>query len=495
MGVKLTKAGIADFTIFEAHGGPGGTWWANDYPGAEVDVDSSIYSFSFNSHNWSRTHAGQAELLEYIKQTVDDFDLAPHFRYNTRISDVIWDDAAQLYTITTQSGEAQEFEIVVSAVGMLSDPKHPAWAGLEEFAGERFHTSQWRHDLDLAGKRVAIVGVGSTSVQIIPKIAPMVEQLYVVQREPGWVLPKHARDLTAEERLVFDSPIRRAWRRLKVMSRSEWQHTWQPIYVVGNARSERARSASLAFIDRVFADRPDLKAAVTPTYTFSAKRRVAADDYYPTLLRDNVELVTARVARVTPAGIVTDDGREVPIDVLITATGFKASQYLSSLNVIGRDGAVLAETWKLGAAAFLGISVPKFPNLFIMYGPNTNGGGPITSMLELQSAYIVAEIRRMMRRSYTSLEVKPEVNARYQRWIQGRMTGTAWLEGKNYFTGPQGQVVTQWRDGAVLYSFMLRTRRRTASIARRVSIERAEFTRQAATPAVSASTGSMKAER
>lgn len=473
MGVKLKKAGIHTFTILEANAGPGGTWWANDYPGAEVDVHSAIYSYSFKSHNWSRTHAGQGELLEYIQDVVQEFGLVPHIRYGTRVTDVEWDEGRQLYGVTTEGGVRREAQIVVSAVGMLSDPKYPDWEGLDTFTGDMLHSSDWDHELDLVGKRVGIVGVGSTAVQVIPAIAPVVDRLFVFQREPGWVLPKGARDFTEEEREIYSRGPRRYWRRLRLFARSEWLHTWNPVYVARSKRNERAKGIALDYIDRVFKDREDLKEALTPTYTFSGKRRVLSDDYYPALLRENVELVAGGVSRVTPAGVVTGTGREVPVDVLVAATGFKASQYLSSLNVVGRDGRVLSDVWRDGAFAFLGITVPWFPNLYIMYGPNTNGGAPITAMLERQADFIVADVKRRLCKGYTSIEVTERASERYQTWIQSRMVGTAWLEGNNYFKGPKGQIVTQWRDGSALYAFLLKVTRTASSVGRTVMAGRA----------------------
>jgi cation diffusion facilitator CzcD-associated flavoprotein CzcO len=429
MGVKLKQAGIHSFRIFEQHAGPGGTWWANNYPGSEVDVHSSIYSYSFKSHNWTRTHAGQPELLQYIEEVVDDFGLNEHFRYNTRVTDVIWNDAAQRYAVTTADGAVHEAHIVVSAVGMLSDPQLPDWPGRDTFRGVTVHSSEWDPSMELEGKRVGVAGVGSTAVQIIPEVAKVADRLYVFQREPGWVLP---------------------------------------IYVTNSKRHERAKAISLDFIDRVFKNRPDLKEAVTPKYTFSAKRRVLSDDYYPALLRDNVELVTGGVASVVPEGVVTPTGRTVELDVLVAATGFKASQYLSSLTVRGREGKLLADVWKDGAFALVGVMVPGFPNLYIMYGPNTNGGAPITAMLERQAEFVVRQVERMMRSGYTSIEATHRANDRYQRWVQGRMEGTAWHEGNNYFKAPNGKIVTQWRDGSILYDLLLRTTGHRGAAGRRV---------------------------
>jgi len=471
MGVRLKRSGIDDFVILEQNAGPGGTWWSNDYPNSEVDVVSSIYSYSFKLGRFSRTHAGQAELLEYIKETVDEFGLTPHFRYNTRVDAVVWDDARQSYTVTTRDGRAIEAKYVVSAVGMLSDPRPPSWPGTETFEGRLMHSSQWDHSLDLSDKTVGVIGVGSTGAQIIPGIAPKARELKVFMREPGWVLPKHARDYTSEELRKNRSRLRRRLRRNIDMVRNDWHHTYHPIYLAGSKRNVEYERVARRYLDEVFKDRPDLKEAMTPTYQFSAKRRVVSDDFLQALTLPNVELITGGVVALTKTGVVSGDGRETPVDVLVYATGFKASQYLSSLKVSGRDGALLSDVWKDGAFAFLGITVPRFPNFFIMYGPNTNGGAPITRMLELQARFIAAEIRRAERHGWTSIEVTQEASDRYQVWIQRRMEGTAWQYGNNYFKAPNGKIVTQWRDGAALYSWLLRTKRLRGSRGRKVRVE------------------------
>jgi cation diffusion facilitator CzcD-associated flavoprotein CzcO len=464
MAVRLKQAGFTDFDVFDANSGPAGTWWANDYPGAEVDVHSSIYCFPFKDYNWTRTHARRPELAKYIDEALDDFGIRSHFHFNVRIAEVRWSDSKRTYNVVRADGAESEYEVVVSAVGLLSDPKIPAWPGLDEFDGPLFHSSQWRHDVDLAGKNVAVVGVGSTATQIVPAIAGEVKKLYVFQREPGWILPKGDRDFDeAEFRYMGAHPVKRRVRRLRNLARSEWAHSYQPIYMVGSKRHKRAERISLDYIDRVFADRLDLKKAVTPAYTFSAKRRVLTSDFYPALLRENVELVPHAVDHLTRHGVVDDTGREHEVDVVVAATGFKASSFLSSLRAYGRGGRDLHEVWRDGAYAFVGVAVPGFPNFYMMYGPNTNGGAPITYMHDQQAKYVVRNLRRMVRHRIRAIDVRPVFVTGYNSWVQSRMAGTAWLEGNNYFRGPNGQIVTQWRDGLLLYALLIWLLRRPAS--------------------------------
>ena len=466
MAVKLKKAGFEDFVVLEAEGGAGGTWWINNYPGAEVDVNSTVYSLPYRDHVWSRTHARQPELLHYIDETLDLFGVREHFRFGVRVQEVRWSDESKTYTVTTASGERLEAEVVVSAVGTLSDPRDPSWPGLEKFQGSVFHTQRWPKDLDLSGKRVAVVGTGASSVQIVPAIAPEVKQLYVFQREPGWVLPKNDRDYGEDELKELSNRFTRRWRRMKMMLKTEWAYLYNPVYVTDSARNVKAKDMALQYLDTMFHDRPDLKEALTPRYAFSGKRRLLTDDYFPALKRDNVELVPHQVSSLTETGIIDVDGVEREVDVVIAAIGFKASSYLSSLQVFGRGGRDLHEVWRDGAFAFLGVAVPNFPNLYMLYGPNTNGAAPITWVQERGAAYVIENLNLMRRTGVQDIDVKASWTNRYNQWLQHRLSKTAWAEGNNYFKGPKGQIVTQWRDGLALYSLLLKLLRRPASIKR-----------------------------
>jgi len=455
-GVKLTKAGIDSFTIFEKSGGIGGTWWDNTYPGAEVDVASHLYSYSFKRNDWTRTHARQAELQRYLEEVVDEHDLRRHFRLNTAVEGAEWDEGTHTYTVHLRDGGRVRCRVLISAVGLLNHVNYPTWPGLEDFEGPKFHTSRWEHQHDLTGKRVAVVGTGSTAVQLVPEIAPIVERLCVFQREPGWIVPKGERDFSPEERATLRRPLQRRRERMKkfyLLEKGVWGGAvYKPGTKVNTLREQQCR----AYIARELGDRPELQEAVTPTYPYPGKRPIFHSTFYSVLKRDNVELVPKAVASVTPHGIVDVDGVEHEIDILVIATGFTASRYLAELEVTGVGGRTIHEAWADEPYAFLGLTVPGFPNFFMLYGPNTNGG-EIVFFLERQSEYAVRVLKRIKRGRVTAVEVKRSWTDAYNRWLQKRMRGTSWEECRNYFTAPSGRIVTQWPYGALLYGLLTKT--------------------------------------
>jgi cation diffusion facilitator CzcD-associated flavoprotein CzcO len=454
-GVKLRQAGVQTFTIYESSLGIGGTWWDNTYPGAEVDVGSHLYCFSFKPYDWSRSHARQPELQKYLEQTVDEYGLRPHLRLGVTVESATWDDARHVWRVALDDGTVDECHVLISGVGFLNVPRYPDWPGLAEFRGPKFHTARWEHEHDLAGKVVAVVGTGSSATQIVPAIQPTVGRLYVFQREPGWVLPKGERDFTDAERAVFTNPFRRRRERLRLkylLERNLWRGAlYRPGTKVNAAREAVCRK----YIDRQFADHPDLRAAVTPSYPYPGKRPVFASTFYPALKKKNVELVPKAVASVTESGIVDSDGVERQIDVLVMATGFQPANYLARLPLTGRDGVTLQQRWAGEPRAFLGITVPGFPNFFMLYGPGTNGG-EIVTMLEAQAEYAVRAVKRMMRERVTAIEVRPALEARWYAWLQSKMRGTSWELTNNYFTSPTGKIVTQWPYGNWIYTVITR---------------------------------------
>ena len=454
-GITFKNAGITSFTIFEASPRVGGTWWDNQYPGCEVDVASHMYSFPFKRHDWSRTHAKQAELHAYLEETVAEYGLAPHLRLGVAVERAVWDEATHTYTLTLGTGESFVCHVLISAVGFLNVPQYPSWPGLELFEGPKFHTSRWEHQHDLTGRTVAIVGTGSTATQIVPEIAPIVRQLYLYQREPGWVIPKGDRDFTPAERAKWRDPIRHRWIRAKgfwSIEHSSWRgRFWKP----GTKINEQGRAACLAFIGEVFADRPDLKEAVTPKYPYPGKRPIFNSTFYPALKLPNVELIPRAVSRVTRSGIVDVDGVERKVDVLVMATGFQPTNYLARVEVVGVDGLSLRKYWNDEPRGFLGTTVPNFPNFFILYGPGTNGGEIVTSLLA-QSSHALRAIRRMLREGTTAVEVKPFWADVWHAWLQDGMRGTAWTTSRNYFKNAAGKIVTQWPYGAQTYRVMSR---------------------------------------
>jgi cation diffusion facilitator CzcD-associated flavoprotein CzcO len=465
-GVKMLRAGITTFTIYESSLGIGGTWWDNTYPGAEVDVGSHLYCFSFKPHAWTRTHAKQAELQKYLEETVDAFGLRSHLELGVAVESATWDDARHVWTITLDDGRSEECDVVISGVGFLNVPRYPDWPGLDSFGGPAFHTARWEHQHDLTGKVVAVVGTGSSASQLVPAIQPIVKQLYLFQREPGWVLPKGDRDFTDEERATLG----RRWPRVRERWRLRWlleRNLWNGAIYRPGTKANRAREALCrSYIDRKFADRPDLRAAVTPTYPYPGKRPVLASTFYSALKKPNVELVPRAVTAVTPTGIVDADGVERAVDVIVMATGFQPTNYLARLRVVGRDGQTLQEHWAGEPRAYLGITVSGFPNFFMLYGPGTNGGD-IVSMLEAQAGYAVRAMKRMQRERVTAIEVKPQFEDRWYRLLQRTMVGTSWTMSRNYFTTANGKVVTQWPYGNTHYQVLSRLLGRVSETTRR----------------------------
>jgi cation diffusion facilitator CzcD-associated flavoprotein CzcO len=481
-GAKLLRAGIDTFTIYESSLGIGGTWFDNTYPGAEVDVGSHLYCFSFKPYAWTRTHAQQPELQKYLEETVDEFGLRPHLRLGVTVESADWDDHLHVWHISLDDGTVDECNVLISGVGFLNVPRYPSWPGLDAFAGPKFHTARWEHEHDLTGKVVAVVGTGSSATQIVPAIQPIVRQLYVFQREPGWVLPKGERDFTDAERAFFARPWRRRRERLRLKYLLE-KNLWRGSLFRPGTKVNAAREAVChRYIAKQFAERPDLRDAVTPAYPYPGKRPVFASTFYPALKKANVQLVPKAVASVTSTGLVDADGVERAVDIIVMATGFQPTNYVARVRVTGRDGRTLQEHWNGEPRAYLGITVAGFPNFFMLYGPGTNGG-EIVTMLEAQAKYAVRAVKRMQREGVTAIEVKPSFEARWYRWLQSRMEGTSWTMSHNYFTTSSGKVVTQWPYGNWIYTVLTRSLGRVSESARcRDGVPRARRLRPGRSP-------------
>jgi cation diffusion facilitator CzcD-associated flavoprotein CzcO len=469
-GIELVRAGIDAFTIFDSAERVGGTWWHNQYPGCEVDVESYIYSFPYKRYDWTRTHARQPELHRYLEETVEEFGLVPHLRLETGVDRAVWDEGRHVYRLALSTGEQVECNVLICATGFLNVPNMPDWPGLETFRGPCFHTARWEHEHDLRGKTIAVVGTGSTASQLVPAIADQAGKLYLFQREPGWVIPKGDHELAPEQRARFQNPIRHR------IARARWFWTMEKrlwnggTYVPGSPENRAAEQAGRDLIAREFADRPDLAAAVTPNHPFWGKRPIFNSTFYAALKHPNVELVPRAVEAVTPKGVVDADGVEREVDILVIATGFQATNYLGRIEVVGREGTTLHEYWGDEPRAFLGITVPTFPNLFILYGPGTNGG-EIASNLRNQARFARRSIQRMLRRGATAVEVKRTWADVYHAWLQSKMHDTAWATSANYFKSASGKVVTQWPYSAVDYGLLTRLLGRLSETTRRWAAE------------------------
>ncbi|WP_329377207.1 flavin-containing monooxygenase [Streptomyces sp. NBC_01716] len=442
--VRLIRAGVEDFVILEQSEGPGGTWWDNRYPGCEVDIPSHAYSFSFTDHDWPRTHATQPELQRYAETVLDRFGLRARLRLGTRVESVTWDEESGRHRVRTARGAGYRCQFVISAVGLLNVPRYPDWPGLDGFTGDSFHTARWDEKVQLAGRRVAVVGTGSTAVQIVPVVADSAARLYVFQREPGWVEPKGERAFTEAERARFRrSPLHRRLYRLRLFHESTRRFR---AYDAGGRAQKRMRELCLRYLETSVQD-PTTRAALTPDYPWGCKRPIYASTYYPAFNQDHVTLVPHPVREVTATGVVDSGGEEHEVDVLILSTGFQPTRFLSSFTVTGTDGREIQEAWGDRPRAFLGVTVPGFPNFFILYGPNTNGGFSIIAQLERQADVAARAIRKVRRRGWKAVDTRERALERYVRWLDRQFDrhASAMEAGcNNYYHAPSGANVTQW---------------------------------------------------
>ncbi|MDV7240562.1 MULTISPECIES: NAD(P)/FAD-dependent oxidoreductase [Rhodococcus] len=450
--VKLKEAGFSRITILERADGPGGTWWHNSYPGAEVDTPSVLYSFSWMPWNWTRTHVRQSELQEYLEAVIDTYDLAEDMCFGTTVDRVVWDEYRQEYAVWSDDRILLRATHVISAVGLLGDPKIPDWEGLEDFQGPVFHAAQWNHDIDLTGRRVAVVGSGSTAAQLVPALADIAGEVLTFQREPGWIVPKHSREYTPTERWALNSSFAQRFLRTKFVLLRERDQIGGALWREGTAVNTAARLGALAHIDRVLGDRPDLVEAVTPTHPFAGKRPVISDGFYPALLKQNVKLVPRAVKGIVRTGLIDSDGEQHDVDAIVFATGFKAD-FLTTYDVIGRNGISLHDLWRGEETAFLGIMAKDVPNFFMLYGPNTNGGTIVTN-LELQVKYVVSAIEAAHRRRASAVEIRPLAQDLYDRAIQRRLEGTTFHFENNYYRSKSGRISTQWPEGVIVYAIL-----------------------------------------
>jgi cyclohexanone monooxygenase len=439
MGIRLKRAGY-DFTIYEKSDGVGGTWRDNTYPGAACDVPSHLYSYSFAPNPWwSRTYATQPEILAYLERCTDQFGVRPHVRTGTAITEARWDDVDQQWELTADSGERFRADVLVSGLGMLNVPEVPEIPGADRFRGRAFHSSRWDHSKSTAGERVASIGTGASAIQYVPAIAPEAEHVTVFQRTPIWITPRFDEAFTPEQQRRF-ARLPFAAKRLRFQIFLQYERArFEADAEFTVMQTELARS----YLARKIED-PDLQARLTPDYPVGCKRPLVSRQWFPTLTRPDVRLVTEPIVEITETGPRTADGEVHEVDTIVYGTGFKASEFLSTLEVIGKDGRRLHDDWRDGAEAYLGLSVAGYPNLFLLYGPNTNGVNSVIFFHEVQTRHVMGALRTMRRWSLGAVDVRPGVMARYNRRIQAGLQGTVWMAGcRNYFTAASGKVVTQ----------------------------------------------------
>ncbi|MFM8349679.1 MAG: flavin-containing monooxygenase [Actinomycetales bacterium] len=460
--VALRKQGI-DFEIFEDAEGIGGTWWKNRYPGAEVDLESIIYSFSYARYDWTRTHATWDELQRYLEGVADSWQITPHVHFKERVHSAHWSHVDGGYRLVASSEiDHGIFQGLISAVGFLNVPIVPPFATADhQFPGTVCHTASWPDGLTMDDRSVAVVGTGSSAVQIVEAAVATARDVTIYQLEPNWLLPKLSRPLTDEERRG-NRHLLTYWRRRGAMywDYDRRQDRTQHARLDGRAH-QRRRVTSLQFLQESLADRPDLIPLVTPDFPFEGRRTVVSDTYYPSLKDPKVTLIPRGVTGLTPTGVQDASGDIRAFDIVVLATGFDAANYLSNLEVIGRAGADLHQRWAQEPEAFYGMMVPDFPNFFMMYGPNTNAI-PLVSFYQTQATFMAKVLARVRRKGFTSVEVKPSAFRRFNDRLQKQLAKTVWAQTQSYFKAGTGKVVTQWPFSATRYILGTKVARRFA---------------------------------
>jgi len=446
VGAHLKKAHLNDFVILEKAAKVGGTWRENTYPGCACDTPVAVYQFSFaRTLNWSHLFPRAAEVQRYTEDLADMAGLRPHLRLGEGGSAAVWDDARSLWKVTTTTGEVREAKVLVMALGQLNRPQLPAIPGRETFSGHSFHSANWNHGVALEGKRVAVIGSAASAIQLIPEVAKVASHLTVFQRSANWILPRLDREVTpAERRLLATAPEVTDIEREHLYLQSDILF-WQAFQYTETGRAFYTETA-LNHMHMQVSD-PELRRKLTPDYPIGCKRVLFADDYYPALMQKNVSLVTEGIDRIVPAGVVTKDGVTHQADVIVYATGFETTGWHLSVDITGRNGLKLRDAWKDGAEAYLGITVANFPNLFMIYGPNTNlGHNTITFMIERQAEYAVKCMKAMQARDLAAIEVTKAAQDRFNHDLQERLAKTTWADSRcaSWYKTPDGRITQNW---------------------------------------------------
>jgi len=451
LGVHLKTAGFDDVTIFEKSDRLGGTWRDNTYPGAACDVPSFAYCFSFaQKTDWSRKWSPQDEIRDYMTAVAERYDLLRHVRFGAEVASARFDETESVWHVRTAVGDTATFDVLVSAVGQLNRPYVPDIPGLDDFRGERFHSARWDHRYDLRGKRVAVIGNAASAIQFIPQIAADVARLFVFQRSANWMLPRGDRAYTAREKWLFTHvPLAARLYRWWIWLLLELRF---PLFRGSRFLGERVQKIATQHIADTVADER-LRAALLPDYPIGGKRILISDDYYQTLARPNVELVTDAIERVTTDGVLTRDGVARPVDAIILATGFETTAFLAPMRIEGAGGRSLVDEWMHGARAYRGITVAGFPNFFMMYGPNTNlGHNSIIFMIECQTRYIMGAVRTLVRRGLATVDVRPESLDAYDARIQQELAGTVWAAPeRSWYKTASGRITNNWSGSTLRY--------------------------------------------
>ena len=463
-GIRLSQACVP-FEIIEKNPDVGGTWYENAYPGCRVDNPNHMYSFSFEpNHFWPQHYSTQNVLLAYFRRMADKYGLRQHIRFETRVTEARWDEERARWHVRVRDNNGQEETLeanaVISAVGQLNQPRIPDFKGRDSFQGPAFHTARWRHDIDLAGKRVAVIGTGATAFQVIPEIAPKVQQLLVFQRSAPWLgpTPDYHKDVGEGKKWLLEHiPYYDKWYRFwlfwtltdGILDGVAVDPSWNDLSKSVSPVNEMLRQMLIEKIKEQAPDRPDLIEKVVPDYPFGCKRSVRDNGVYiAALARPNVDLITTGIREITPKGIVTNDGVEHEVDVIIYGTGFHASDFLRTYKIVGKEGVELHEKWTGDARAYLGMTIPGFPNFFCIYGPNTNivVNGSIIFFSEASVRYIVNALKLLAETGAKTMEVREDVHNEFNRRVDEENKKMAWgiPDAKSWYKNQFGRVSQNW---------------------------------------------------
>ena len=456
MAIQLKKHGNEDFVVLEKAADSGGTWRDNTYPGCACDVPSHLYSYSFALNpRWSHAYSSQWEIQQYLRNCMERFGILPNIQWNSELLNASWNEEEQRWYVTTSQGKLTT-DILILGNGPLSEPSLPAIKGIQDFEGTLFHSARWRHDYDLTGKRIAVIGTGASAIQFVPRIQPQAEHITLFQRTPPWILPRMDHPIASWQKTMFRwLPItQRAIRSLMY-----WQRELTAAgFVYRQNMLKQGVKLAQEHLERQVPD-PVLRAKLTPTYTLGCKRVLISDDFYLAVSQSNVEVVTEHIREVRAHSIVTEDDREHEIDTIICGTGFHVTDAQLPQRIFGRNGVTLSETWSPDPHAYLGATVEGFPNMFLLIGPNTGvGHTSMVFMIESQVTYILDALRTMEQRALQTIEVRAESEEAFNTEIQQRMQGTVWASGCNsWYLDKQGRNTAIWPG--FTFEFRRRTRR------------------------------------
>ncbi|MDX6663811.1 MAG: hypothetical protein QOG68_17 [Solirubrobacteraceae bacterium] len=454
--IALQREGIDDVVLFERADRVGGTWRANTYPGLACDVPSHLYSYSFAPNpDWSRRFSPGPEIRDYVEGVAERFGVLDKVRFGAEVRRADWDDEAGCWQLELAGGERHRADVVITACGQLSRPAIPSLPGLETFGGTMFHSAHWAHHGGLAGKRVACIGTGASAIQFVPEVAGEAAKMTVFQRSAPWVLRKYDRAYPDRVRALHARRplLPKLWR----LGFTLWMESIVPVFTGRPHWIARASSrfySALSSFNRFtqLGGNVRLYRATRPDYPIGCKRILITADWYPALRRPNVELVTSGIREITADGVVTDDGRQHPADAIVFGTGFAATEFLTPMEVAGRGGRSLTEAWADGAEAYMGITVKGFPNLFLLYGPNTNHGtGSAIAMLEAEAGYTAQAVRALADGRAQCLEVRAEAHDAFQAELAERMPDTVWTTCSSWYVTATGRVTNNWPGSPAEY--------------------------------------------